>query len=81
MLIAEAQKQSQITRGEGDGEAVRIFAEAFGKDLEFFAFYRSMEAYRKALGSEDTTMVMSPDSEFFRFFGNITGGAIKPAGE
>ena len=81
VLLAEAQKESQITRGEGDGQAVRIFAEAFGKDLEFFAFYRSMEAYRVALGSEDTTMVMSPDSEFFRFFGDITGGAGKPPGE
>jgi len=75
VIIAEAQKQSQITRGEGDGEAIRIFAEAFGKDLEFFAFYRSMEAYREALGQGDTTMVLSPDSEFFRFFGDITGGA------
>ena len=56
-----------------DGEAVRIFAEAFGKDIEFFAFYRSMEAYREALGSDDTTMVLSPDSEFFRFFGNFSG--------
>ena len=81
VLIAEAQKESQITRGQGDGEAVRIFADAFGRDLEFFAFYRSMEAYRNALGSDDTTMVMSPDSEFFRFFGDITGGAMKPAGE
>ena len=81
VLLAEAQKESQITRGEGDGEAVRIFAEAFGKDLEFFAFYRSMEAYREALGSDDTTMIMSPDSEFFRFFGDITGGAGKPPGE
>ena len=81
VLLAEAQKESQITRGQGDGDAVRIFADAFGRDLEFFAFYRSMEAYRIALGSDDTTMVMSPDSEFFRFFGDITGGAMKPAGE
>ncbi len=73
ILVAEAKKQAQITRGEGDGEAVRIFAEAFGQDIEFFAFYRSMEAYRIALGSDDTTMVLSPDSEFFRFFGNFSG--------
>lgn len=79
VLIAEAQKQSQITRGEGDGEAIRIFADAFGKDVEFFAFYRSMEAYRNALGQGDTTMVLSPDSEFFRFFGDITGGVTAPA--
>ncbi len=75
VIIAEAQKQSQITRGEGDGEAIRIFADAFGKDVEFFAFYRSMEAYKNALGQSDTTMVLSPDSEFFRFFGDITGGS------
>lgn len=79
VIIAEAQKQSQITRGEGDGEAIRIFADAFGKDLEFFAFYRSMEAYKEALGQNDTTLVLSPDSEFFRFFGDITGGVAAPA--
>ena len=74
VIIAEAQKQSQIIRGEGDGEAIRIFADAFGRDVKFYAFYRSMEAYREALGQSDTTMVLSPDSEFFRFFGDITGG-------
>ncbi|MFQ5958674.1 MAG: protease modulator HflC, partial [Alphaproteobacteria bacterium] len=74
VLIAQARKTAQITRGEGDGEAVRIFAEAFGKDVDFFAFYRSMEAYREALGSEDTTMVLSPDSEFFRFFRALSAG-------
>jgi membrane protease subunit HflC len=79
VIIAEAQKQSQITRGEGDGEAIRIFADAFGKDVEFFAFYRSMEAYKNALGQSDTTMVLSPDSEFFRFFGDITGGGAAAA--
>ena len=73
IIIAEAKKTAQITRGEGDSEAVRIFAEAFGRDIEFFSFYRSMEAYRNSLGSDDTTMVLSPDSEFFRYFGNISG--------
>lgn len=68
IILAEAEKNAQILRGEGDGEAVRIFAEAFGKDEEFFNFYRSMQAYRKALGQSDTTMVLSPDSEFFEFF-------------
>ncbi|MGD8326055.1 MAG: protease modulator HflC [Sphingomonadales bacterium] len=68
IILAEAEKQANILRGEGDGEAVRIFAEAFGKDEEFFSFYRSMQAYRKALGQSDTTMVLSPDSEFFEFF-------------
>jgi membrane protease subunit HflC len=73
ILIAEAQKQSQILRGDGDALSVKVSAEAFGKDVDFYAFYRSMQAYRNALGKGDTTMVLSPDSEFFRFFGNITG--------
>lgn len=68
ILLAEAERAANVLRGEGDGEAVRIFAEAFGKDEEFFAFYRSMQAYRNALGQDDTTMVLSPDSEFFEFF-------------
>jgi membrane protease subunit HflC len=73
VLIAEAQKQAQILRGEGDGNAVRIFAEAFGTDVDFFTFYRSMQAYRESLGGEDTTMVLSPNSDFFRYFGSILG--------
>ena len=73
VLIAEAQKQAQILRGEGDGNAVRIFADAFGTDIDFFTFYRSMQAYRESLGGEDTTMVLSPDSDFFRYFGSILG--------
>ncbi len=73
VLLAEAQKQSQILRGEGDGERNRVFAAAFGKDPEFFAFYRAMLAYQTALGAEGTTMVLSPDSEFFRYFGSISG--------
>ncbi|MDD9876166.1 MAG: protease modulator HflC [Magnetovibrio sp.] len=68
IIIAEAQRQSQILRGEGEGERNRVLGEAFGKDPEFFDFYRSMEAYGEALG-DGTTMVLSPDSEFFRFFG------------
>ena len=70
VLIAEAQKKAQIIRGQGDGEATRIFAEAFGKDIDFFSFYRSMQAYRDALGDDNTSFVLSPDGEFFRFFGN-----------
>ncbi len=73
VLIAEAQKQSEILRGDGDAKAVKIFADAFGTDVDFFAFYRSMQAYRKALDQGDTTMVLSPESEFFRFFGDIAG--------
>ena len=68
VIIAEAQRQSQILRGQGEGERNRILGNAFGKDPQFFDFYRSMEAYGEALG-EGTTMVLSPDSEFFRFFG------------
>ena len=70
IIIAEAQRQSEILRGQGEGERNRILGEAFGQDPEFFDFYRSMEAYGKALG-EGTTMVLSPDSEFFRFFGTV----------
>lgn len=73
VLLAEAEKTSQILRGEGDGERNRVFAAAFGKDPEFFSFYRAMLAYEKALGSEETTMVLSPDSEFFRYFGDLSG--------
>ncbi len=72
IILAEAQKQSEILRGEGEGERNRILGEAFGQDPEFFAFYRSMEAYREALG-EGTTMVLSPNSDFFRFFGDVSG--------
>jgi modulator of FtsH protease HflC len=73
VIIAEAQKQSQILRGQGEGESVKIYADAFGKDKDFFAFYRSMQAYREALGGQNTTMVLSPDSDFFRFFGSSSG--------
>ncbi|MFQ5786068.1 MAG: protease modulator HflC [Alphaproteobacteria bacterium] len=73
VILANAQKTSQITRGEGDSKAIQIYADAFGQDVEFFTFYRSMEAYRESLGGEDTTMVMSPDSEFFRYFRSLSG--------
>ena len=71
VILADAQKQSEIMKGEGDGERNKIFAEAFGKDPEFFAFYRSMQAYGKAFNAGETSMILSPDSEFFKFFGNI----------
>jgi membrane protease subunit HflC len=73
VIIAEAQKQAQILRGQGEGESVKIYADAFGKDKSFFAFYRSMQAYREALGGQNTTLVLSPDSDFFRFFGSSSG--------
>ena len=69
IILADAQRLSEILRGEGEGERNRILGEAFSRDIEFFDFYRSMEAYGEALG-EGTTMVLSPDSDFFRFFGS-----------
>jgi len=79
VLIAESQRQSQALRGEGDAEAIKIYADAFGKDPEFFSFYRSMEAYRNALKPDGTTMVLSPDSDFFSFFRNQSGVRAAPA--
>jgi len=73
VIIAEAQRQSEILRGEGEAERNRILGEAYGKDPEFFAFFRSMTAYRSSLAGGDTNLVLSPDSDFFRFFGHQTG--------
>jgi len=75
VLLANAQKQSEIMKGEGDGRRNKIFAQAFGKDPEFFSFYRAMQAYEKALIGGDTSLILSPDSDFFKFFGNT--GLIK----
>jgi len=75
-VVAAAQRDSDILRGEGDAERGRIFAGAYSADPEFFEFYRSMQSYQTALGNNSgTTMVLSPDSEFFRYFGeaNILG--------
>ena len=66
--LAEAQRQADITRGQGDAEKNRIFAEAFGRDPDFFAFYRSLLAYEQSFRSGETRMVLSPESEFMRFF-------------
>jgi len=70
VLLANAKKQSEIMKGEGDGQRNKIFAEAFGKDPEFFSFYRAMQAYEKALIGGDTSLILSPDSDFFKFFGS-----------
>jgi len=75
VLLANAKKQSEIMKGEGDGQRNKIFANAFGRDPEFFAFYRAMQAYEKALIGGDTSLILSPDSDFFKFFGNT--GVIK----
>lgn len=72
-LVAEAQRDSEIIRGEGDGERNRVFGEAFSRDPAFFDFYRSMSAYRESFGQSDTTLLLSPDSEFFRFFNDAEG--------
>ena len=73
VILAEANKKSEQVRGDGDAERNKIFAEAFNKDADFFAFYRSMQAYEAGLTSSDTRLVISPNSEFFRFFGNPSG--------
>jgi len=73
VLLADAQSTGEKTRGEGDAERNRIYAEAFGKDPEFFAFYRSMQAYESGLRSNDTRMLLKPDSDFFRFFVDPSG--------
>ena len=82
VLLAEATSKAEQTRGEGDGERNRIFADAFGKDPDFFAFYRSMQAYEAGMRHNDTRMVLRPDSEFFRYFVDPTGksrdGTIPP---
>jgi modulator of FtsH protease HflC len=79
-IKAAAQRDSEILRGEGEGERNRIFAEAFSRDEEFFEFYRSMAAYVKALEQSGTTMVLSPDSEFFQYFGQANSGNSGTAG-
>jgi membrane protease subunit HflC len=89
VLLAEAQSKGEQIRGEGDAERNRIFAEAYGRDPEFFSFYRSMQAYEAGLKANDTRMLLKPDSEFFRFFVDPSGkpreaapppGGAPPAG-
>ena len=77
VILANANKQSEIMKGEGDGERNKIFASAFGRDPQFFAFYRAMIAYEKALIGGETSLILSPDSDFFKFFGNIKAGTAK----
>jgi membrane protease subunit HflC len=73
VILAEAQRDAQRVRGDGDAQAVKTYADAFGRDKQFFAFYRSLQAYRNALNGHDTSFVLSPDSSFFRFFGGWSG--------
>lgn len=79
VLVAEANRDSEIIRGDGDAERNKIFAEAFGEDPEFFAFYRSMQAYEAGLQQGDTSLVLSPDSSFFRFFKDPAGAGAPAA--
>ena len=74
-LVSEATRQAEITRGEADAERNAIFAEAFGSDPEFFEFYRSMTAYSRSLQAGNSTMVLSPDNEFFNYLKSDTGAA------
>ncbi|MCZ4092204.1 protease modulator HflC [Sinorhizobium psoraleae] len=79
-IVAEAQRDSEILRGEGEAERTKIFADAFARDPGFFEFYRSMSAYAASIGSPDTTVILSPHSEFFRYFNDANGvGAPAPA--
>ena len=80
VLLAEANRESQQTRGEGDAKRNAIFATAYGQDPDFFAFYRSMQAYENGLKSGDTRLVLSPNSDFFRYFGDPMGFQSGPAG-
>ena len=73
VIIAEAKREAQEVRGEGDSDAITIYADSFGRDPEFFSFYRSMEAYKKSIGESGTSMVLSPSSSFFKFFKNKNG--------
>ena len=77
IILAEANKKSEILKGEGDGKRNKIFADAFGKDLNFFSFYRAMQSYEKSLIGGETSLILSPDSEFFRFFGKSGLSLIK----
>lgn len=75
VIIAEAERDGQLARGEGDAMRNSIYADAYSRDTEFFAFYRSMQAYRESMKGENTTMIVTPDSEFFRYFGAEGGRA------
>jgi membrane protease subunit HflC len=81
VIVAEANSTAEQVRGEGDGERNRLFAEAYGKDPDFFAFYRSMTAYENSLKGGDTRFLLRPDSDFFRFFGRPSGKAAEQSGQ
>ena len=78
-ILADAQKQAQILRGQGDADSIRISAQAYGRDVKFFSFYRSLEAYRDGLAGSSTTLVLSPNTEFFKLFENGPPGGTATA--
>ena len=73
MILADADRQSQIIRGEGDARSAEIYANAYNKDPEFFAFYRSINAYRNAIGKKGDVLVLDPNNEFFRYLNQSNG--------
>ena len=80
VILADAQRDAQRVRGDGDAQAVRTYGEAFGQDKQFFAFYRSLQAYRDSLLGKDTSFVLSPDGSFFRYFNGWPGMATASGG-
>ena len=85
VIVAEAQREAQVLRGNGDATRNAVLGEAYGQDLEFFEFFRSLQAYRETFADGGTTMVLSPNSDFFRYFGDVGGlpsrretGAVNP---
>ena len=73
VLVAESKRKAEALRGDGDGQAIKIYSDAFGQDEKFFKFYRSMLAYENTFSNDGTTMLLSPDSDFFSYFGNQSG--------
>ena len=79
VILAEAQRDAQRVRGDGDAKAVKLYGDAFGQDKQFFTFYRSLQAYREALNGRDTSFVLTPEGNFFRFFGGWPGAVGAPS--
>jgi membrane protease subunit HflC len=75
VTVAQANSQAETIRGQGDAESNAIYAQAFGQDPRFFAFYRSMRAYQKSMAAGNTNLVLGPNLDFFRYFGNPSGEA------
>ncbi|WP_269498439.1 protease modulator HflC [Castellaniella sp. S9] len=78
-ILAKAYAEAQATRGEGDAQAAAIYAKSYGRNEEFYSFYKSLEAYRSSFAEQGNTLVLSPDSEFFRFWNDARGGALDAA--